>query len=88
MGGSALDEERGGLHPLERWQRLGSWLAVGTFAVCFVALLGLSATPYWTPDNPWLPLLDHGWRASGLLALVLGLTPYAIRLGRLLVPRA
>jgi hypothetical protein len=77
------DEDGGALQVAERARRLGSWISIVVFALTFAALLGLSATQYWRPDNPLLAVLDRTWRISGFLAIALGSIPYLIRLGQL-----
>lgn len=66
----------------ERLRRQFSWLCVMVFSFTFAALLALSATRYWTPDNPWIALLDRGWRFSGGVGLTLAAIPYLMQLGR------
>ena len=56
-----------------------SWLCVTVFTASFLALLALSATAYWTPENRWIGRLDCAWRISGMTAIVLWLVP---RIGR------
>jgi hypothetical protein len=60
----------------ERLRRSASWLCVVIFGVTFAGLLGLSATRYWTPDNPWIAWLDRGWRISGGVGFMLAAIPY------------
>jgi len=71
--------ESGWLERFETIRRPLSWLCVTVFTASFLALLALSATVYWTPDNPWIVLLDRAWRISGVTAIVLWLVP---RIGR------
>jgi cytochrome c oxidase assembly factor CtaG len=59
----------------ERIRKAASFVAVAVFAASFTALLVLSATSYWRPDNEWLGSLDVAWRVSGLIAVVLGVIP-------------
>ena len=64
-----------------RWEDLrrgGAWVTGTLFVVSFVGLLALSATPYWAPDNPVIPLLDQVWKLTGLIALTLGVLPYVL----------
>src|SRR5258706_5875444 len=61
----------GWLERFETVRRPLSWLCITVFSVSFVLLLGLSATAFWTPDNPWIVLLDHAWRVSGVIAVAL-----------------
>jgi hypothetical protein len=63
----------------ERLRRRVSWLCVVIFGVTFAGLLGLSATRYWTPDNPWIAWLDRGWRVSGGVGIMLGVIPYLLQ---------
>jgi hypothetical protein len=51
------------------------------FGLSFAALLVLSATPYWSPENRWILWLDRVWKVSGLVALVLGSIPRVRKLG-------
>ena len=71
--------EAGRLERFEAFRRPLSWLCVTIFTASFLALLALSATSYWTPDNRWVVLLDGAWRLSGVAAIVLWLVP---RVGR------
>lgn len=48
---------------------------MSVFAVSFLALLVLSATPEWRPDNELVVFCDRVWRVSGLAALMLSLIP-------------
>jgi len=66
----------------ERLRRRFSWLCVVVFSFTFAALLALSATRYWTPDNSWVALLDRGWRISGGVGLTLAAIPYLLQAGR------
>ena len=66
----------------ERLRRRFSWLCVVVFSCTFAALLALSATRYWTPDNSWIALLDRGWRISGGVGLTLAAIPYLVQAGR------
>lgn len=63
----------------ERLRRWFSWLCVVIFSATFAGLLGLSATRYWTPDNPWIALLDRGWRISGGAGVTLAAIPYLLQ---------
>ncbi|MGH7823232.1 MAG: hypothetical protein ACREQ9_26020 [Candidatus Binatia bacterium] len=67
---------------LERLRRLVSWIAVSIFAATFVALLVLSGTGSWRPDNDWLFVLDRALRISGVVGLIVWLIPYLARLAR------
>ena len=73
--------EAGWLGRFERIRRPLSWLSVTIFGLSFVALLGLSATSFWTPENSWVAVLDRAWRISGFAALVLWLIPRVGRAG-------
>ena len=75
-----LDES--GVDGLERLRRVLSWICVTVFALTFTGLLALSATTYWTPDNPLILSLDRAWRVSGLVGLTLWAIPYAVRAAR------
>jgi len=66
----------------ERLRRGILWVAVSVFVFTFVGLLTLSATSYWTPQNPWLSLLDRGWRISGVASLTLWAIPYVLGAAR------
>jgi hypothetical protein len=66
----------------ERLRRRLSWLCVVVFSFTFAALLALSATRYWTPDNSWIAWLDRGWRISGGVGLTLAAIPYLLQVGR------
>ena len=66
----------------ERLRRVLSWICVTVFALTFTGLLALSATTYWTPDNPLILSLDRGWRVSGLIGVTLWAIPYAVRAAR------
>ncbi len=61
--------------PLERLRKLLSWVATSVFAISFAALLVLSATDYWQPENRVIILCDRAWRISGATALTLGAIP-------------
>ena len=74
-------EEPRWLDRFERVRRPLSWLCITVFIGSFVALLALSATTYWTVDNPWIVLLDRLWRLSGVLVLVLWAIPRVARAG-------
>ncbi len=63
----------------ERLRRSVSWFCVVVFGVTVTGLLGLSATRYWTPDNPWIAWLDRGWRISGGVGVMLGVIPYLLQ---------
>ncbi|MEA2624499.1 MAG: hypothetical protein QOD06_544 [Candidatus Binatota bacterium] len=63
---------------LERARRVLAWLAGALFVISFLGLLALSATSYWTADNPWVTTLDQVWKGSGLVALALGCVPYGV----------
>ena len=83
MGEHSADVEAAGSpESLERLRHVLSWICVSVFAASFIALLGLSATPYWAPDNSWLTFLDRVWRVSGFLGICLWGIPYLGRLGR------
>ena len=71
-----------GVDGLERLRRVLSWICVTVFALTFTGLLALSATTYWTPDNPLILSLDRAWRVSGLVGLTLWAIPYAVRAAR------
>ena len=71
-----------GVGGLERLRRVLSWICVTVFALTFTGLLALSATTYWTPDNPLILSLDRAWRVSGLVGLTLWAIPYAVRAAR------
>ena len=73
-----VDSEGG----FERVRKKLSWLTIAAFAASFTALLVLSATPHWGPNNPLIDLCDRVWRISGLLALLLGTIPYVRRVVR------
>ena len=73
---SEADSGEGKFERLRRWF---SWLCLVVFSVTFAGLLGLSATRYWTPDNPWIELLDHGWRISGGAGMALAAIPYLLQ---------
>ena len=64
---------------LERLRSALSWVCISVFALTFTALLALSATAYWTPDNPLIVALDRAWRVSGLVGLMLWAIPYVVR---------
>ena len=64
---------------LESARRGLSWLCVSVFTVSFVALLSLSATTYWTFDNPWIPILDRTLKISAVVGVVVWLIPYMDR---------
>jgi hypothetical protein len=66
----------------ERLRRRSSWFCVAVFSFTFAALLGLSATHYWTPDNRWIALLDRGWRLSGAAGLALAAIPHLLQAAR------
>ena len=78
---SASAEEPRWLERFENVRRPLSWLCISLFIGSFIALLGLSATSYWEPGNPWIGFLDHVWRASGLLEIVLWSIPRIARAG-------
>jgi hypothetical protein len=63
---------------LERARRVLAWVAGALFVTSFLGLLGLSATSYWTPDNPWVSLLDQVWKGSGVTFVALGCVPYGV----------
>jgi hypothetical protein len=69
----------------ERSRRLLSWAAITVFGVSFAALLALSATVYWSADNPWIARLDHAWKLSGIAWLVLWTIPHLLRAKRWIV---
>jgi hypothetical protein len=71
-----------GVDGLERLRRVLSWICVSVFALTFTGLLALSATTYWTPDNPLILSLDRAWRVSGLVGLTLWAIPYVVRAAR------
>ena len=71
-----------GAHGLERLRRVLSWICISVFSLSFAALLGLSATAYWAPDNPWIAVLDRAWRSSGFIGLCVWAIPYVVRGGR------
>jgi hypothetical protein len=71
--------EKSGPQGFERWRRRLSWICISVFSLSFAGLLGLSATFYWTPDNPWIALLDRAWRISGFTGLCLWAVPYVVR---------
>jgi hypothetical protein len=79
---TANGAEMGSVESFERLRRWLSWVSVSIFAGSFVALLVLSGTVYWRPDNHWLVVLDRAWRVSGLLGLALWVIPYGARVGR------
>ena len=64
---------------LERLRRALSWVCICVFALTFTGLLALSATTYWTPDNPLIVSLDRAWRVSGVIGIMLWAIPYAMR---------
>ena len=70
------------LEGFERFRRGLSWISIAVFALSFAGLLGLSATVYWTPDNPWIAFLDRAWKISGFTGLCLWAVPYVVRGGR------
>ena len=61
---------------------MASWVAGAVFAASFVALLVLSATPYWHPGNEFVAFCDQVWKASGLTFLVLAALPYGVAIAR------
>jgi hypothetical protein len=67
---------------MERLRRILSWICVTVFALTFTGLLALSATTYWTADNPLIVSLDRAWRVSGLIGIVLWAIPYLVRAAR------
>jgi hypothetical protein len=71
----SVSEEDG----LERVRSALSWACIAVFGLTFTALLGLSATAYWVPDNPLIVALDRAWRISGLVGLTLWAIPYLVR---------
>lgn len=67
---------------MENVRRLASWTAGALFAASFAALLVLSATSYWHPDNELVEFCDQVWKASGAAFLFLTALPYGIALVR------
>jgi hypothetical protein len=78
-GASVSFQVDNGERNFERWRRWFSWLCLVVFSATFAGLLGLSATRYWTPDNPWIALLDRGWRLSGGVGIALAAIPYLLQ---------
>jgi hypothetical protein len=74
--------EENGLDGFERFRRRLSWVCIAVFTLSFAGLLGLSATAYWTSDNPCITFLDRAWRISGFSGLCLWAVPYVVRGGR------
>lgn len=70
-------EERAGAW--EHARRKVSWAAGVVFVTSFLALLALSATRWWTPDNPWLTVFDVVWKVSGLVLLASSVVPWLAR---------
>ena len=67
---------------MEKTRRIASWVSGATFGASFAALLILSATSYWQPDNELVSFCDQVWKVSGLTFLVLAALPYGVTLYR------
>ena len=67
---------------MERARKLAAWTAGALFGASFVALLVLSATSYWHPENEFVAFCDQIWKASGVTFLVLSALPYGVAVVR------
>jgi hypothetical protein len=75
-------EEPGRIDTLEHLRRTASWIALSIFSASFLVLLALSATAYWTPDNPAIQVSNVVLKVSGGTALALSLAPPVLRILR------